>query len=139
MATTKKASSAASKPVTKTKTAAAPAKPKALAAAKPAKAAALPKTPAAVKTPKATVAKPAKTIAATAKKSDTKAKPAVKRASPKSVAKPVITTEQRANYIEVAAFYISQRHGFTPSKAVDDWLQAEAEIDQLLGDGRLGG
>jgi hypothetical protein len=78
-----------------------------------------------------------------------KAKPASKaRATPKAVAgkpapsrgnKPaVIPLEQRRNYIEVAAFYIAERRGFAPGNPLEDWTQAEAEIDRLLAKGRLG-
>lgn len=99
-------------------------------------------------TAKKSPAKPAaaKTVPLAAKKS-------VKAAAPKAVtsvakaAKPAIKRkkaghavpqEQRAHYIEVAAFYIAERRGFAPGDPMDDWLAAEAEIDQLLAEGRLG-
>ena len=109
----------------------------------------------------AVAVKPAKPApAATAK-----AKPAVKAASkvpvkaaPKATAKatPIasapkstagsrakkaagVSAEQRRNYIEVAAFYIAERRGFAPGNLLDDWVQAEAEIDRLLAGGHLGG
>ena len=50
-----------------------------------------------------------------------------------------ISAEQRRNYIEVAAFYIAERRGFAPGYLLDDWVQAEAEIDRLLAGGHLGG
>jgi hypothetical protein len=50
-----------------------------------------------------------------------------------------VSAEQRRNYIEVAAFYIAERRGFAPGNLLDDWVQAEAEIDRLLAGGHLGG
>jgi hypothetical protein len=95
----------------------------------------------------------------------TKAKPVVKaapkaapKATPKATAKVApkasatrstagsrskkvagISAEQRRNYVEVAAFYIAERRGFAPGNLLDDWVQAEAEIDRLLAGGHLGG
>ena len=46
--------------------------------------------------------------------------------------------EQRRNYIEVAAYHIAERRGFAPGDPLADWVQAEAEIDRLLREGRLG-
>lgn len=45
--------------------------------------------------------------------------------------------EQRRNYIEVAAYFIAERHGFMPGRELADWAAAEAEIDRLLGEGKL--
>lgn len=75
------------------------------------------------------------------------AKPAVK-ATPKAAAKPrgakaktpaAVAPEQRRNYVEVAAYYIAARRGFAPGDPLQDWIQAEAEVDRLLGEGLLGG
>ena len=80
-------------------------------------------------------------------------KPAVKvseaKAAPKKApAKPAaprakkarsVPAEQRRNYIEMAAYYIAERRGFAPGDPLEDWVQAEAEIDRLLAEGRLGG
>ena len=79
-------------------------------------------------------------IAAVATKAPAKKAPAAKKAT-KAVAKPaarVITPEQRANYIEVAAFYIAERRGFTPGNPEEDWLLAAAEIDRLIDGGHFG-
>jgi hypothetical protein len=120
---------------TKTGTKSAPAKP-----AAPAKlvAAAKAKTPAKATGKTGTVAKqaPAKTAA-------TKAAPK-KAAAPKAARAPAkkpksVPQEQRRNYIEMAAYYIAERRGFTPGNPLEDWVQAEAEIDRLLAEGRLGG
>jgi hypothetical protein len=39
----------------------------------------------------------------------------------------------------VAAYYIAERRGFVPGNPLEDWVQAEAEIDRLLAEGLLGG
>jgi hypothetical protein len=91
-------------------------------------------------------AQPAKTVT-TAKKPAVKvseAKAAPKKAPPKPAAprakKPKsVPAEQRRNYVEMAAYYIAERRGFAPGDPLEDWVQAEAEIDRLLAEGRLGG
>ena len=70
------------------------------------------------------------------------------KAAPKSAAalpvrssagkKAGVPAEQRRNYIEMAAYYIAERRGFAPGNPLEDWVQAEAEIDRLLAEGRLG-
>ncbi|MFN6960933.1 MAG: DUF2934 domain-containing protein [Rhodocyclaceae bacterium] len=50
---------------------------------------------------------------------------------------PVLTPEQRRLYVEVAAYYIAERRGFVGGSELEDWLQAEAEIDRLLREGIL--
>jgi Protein of unknown function (DUF2934) len=45
---------------------------------------------------------------------------------------PVIDHAQRANYIEVAAYYIAQRRGSAPGDPAQDYLNAAAEVDQLI-------
>lgn len=82
-----------------------------------------------------------------------KPKPAGKVSTPKAVApkaasakpkragvkKPAgVPAEQRRNYIEMAAYYIAERRGFAPGNPLEDWVEAEAEIDRLLAEGRLG-
>ena len=98
---------------------------------------------------------PAKALAepkakpATTAKAAAKTKPAAKaKAAPKvATAKPVrpaatkpagIPLEQRKHYIEMAAYYIAERRGFAAGNLLDDWVRAEAEIDRLLAEGRLG-
>jgi len=49
-----------------------------------------------------------------------------------------VPPEQRRNYIEMAAYYIAERRGFAPGNPLEDWVQAEAEIDRLLAEGRVG-
>lgn len=62
------------------------------------------------------------------------AKPARPRAK-----KPVgVPPEQRRNYVEVAAYHIAERRGFASGNPLEDWVQAEAEIDRLIAAGLLG-
>jgi hypothetical protein len=112
---------------------------------------------------KAGPAKRAATVAATSKakakpapkiKLATKPEPAAKpQAAPKVAPKPVaakparprakkpagVPLEQRRHYIEMAAYYIAERRSFAPGNPLEDWVQAEAEIDRLLAEGLLGG
>lgn len=99
-----------------------------------------PAQPAAAKTvaPAAPAAKkPAKAAAPKAAAPAPVAK-ATKPAAKRKKAAHTVPQEQRAHYIEVAAFYIAERRGFAPGDPMDDWLAAETEIDQLLAEGRLG-
>jgi hypothetical protein len=50
-----------------------------------------------------------------------------------------VPLEQRRHYVEMAAYYIAERRGFAPGDPLEDWVQAEAEIDRLLAEGRLAG
>jgi hypothetical protein len=102
------------------------------------------------KTPAKTAAKKP---AAPAKAAVEKAKPAAKApakapatakkssATPKAAAaksqRGAVPPEQRRNYVEVAAYFIAERHGFTPGRELADWAAAEAEIDRLLAAGLL--
>jgi len=92
---------------------------------------------------------PASTVAAARVKPAIKATPAAKtKAAPKAAAaKPVsrakkpagVPLEKRKHYVEMAAYYIAERRGFAAGDLLEDWVQAEAEIDRLLAEGRLGG
>jgi len=44
----------------------------------------------------------------------------------------VITPEQREHMIAEAAYYHSEHRGFQEGDPRQDWLKAEAEIDQML-------
>ncbi len=84
--------------------------------------------------PKAAAAKPvAEKAAPPAKKPATSAKKAAKGAAGFGV-----SPDQRRHYIEVAAYYIAERRGFHGGSELDDWVQAEQEIDRLLRDGMIG-
>lgn len=77
------------------------------------------------------VAKKAPAAKAAAPKSATmETKPAAKRTS-KKPAKGV-TPEQRYLMICEAAYYKAERRGFSPENEIQDWLDAEAEINSLL-------
>jgi Protein of unknown function (DUF2934) len=43
-----------------------------------------------------------------------------------------VEPELREVMIAEAAYYIAERRSFEPGAALDDWLEAEAAIDQLL-------
>ena len=77
---------------------------------------------------------PAKTPATAAKP---KAAAAGKPAKAPARRKHPVTAEQRRYYVEVAAYYIAERHGFAPGRELADWTAAEAEIDRLLAAGAL--
>lgn len=126
MATSTKAGDKPVKPAAKSATPAA-AKPKAAKAVAPAKAHAA-KKPAAAKAP----AKKAATI-----KAAVPAKKVAASAAGQPGAIPVLTPDQRRYYVEVSAYYIAERRGFHGGSEMDDWVQAEAEIDRLVREGIL--
>lgn len=47
-------------------------------------------------------------------------------------AQPPVEPEVREIMIAEAAYYIAERRGFEPGAELDDWLDAESEIDGLL-------
>lgn len=97
--------------------------------------------------------KAAKTAAKPAAKTPAEKKPAARKApAPKkaaaeaasaesSVARPQsipkLTPDQRRYYVEVAAYYIAERRGFHGGSEMDDWVQAEEDIDRLVREGIL--
>lgn len=94
------------------------------------------------------VTKKAAAKKATAKTPEVVSKP-VRKAATKAAEKPTATKKappiakpldpaQRAHYVEVAAFYIAERRGFSAANPMDDWLAAEAEIDRLIASGHFG-
>lgn len=148
MATTKRKAAVSTTPAPANVPVAKPATAEVKSAVKPAKAAAKPVA-------KATAAKPAaarkpvagkpvaakKASAPKAAASDTV--PVAKSRTPRRApaAKAVngsVSAAQRRNYIEVAAYYIAERRSFAPGNPLDDWVQAEAEIDRLIAEGSLG-
>ncbi|MGH7261030.1 MAG: DUF2934 domain-containing protein [Burkholderiales bacterium] len=42
-----------------------------------------------------------------------------------------IDTAELYNFIAVAAYYRAEKRGFVPGGELQDWLEAEAEIEQL--------
>ena len=87
----------------------------------------------------ATGPKTAKTKPVAAKKpADAKKPAAVKKpAAAKKPAGAKLALEKRRYYVEVAAYYIAERRGFHGGCQLDDWVQAETEIDRLLQAGIL--
>ena len=102
------------------------------------------KAPASVKrAPAPTAVSAAKAKPAPKAVAATKPKPAAPLAGAKAVRprakKPAnVSAEQRRNYVEVAAFYIAERRGFAAGDPLQDWVQAETEIDRLIAEGLLG-
>ena len=44
--------------------------------------------------------------------------------------------EERQRWIATAAYHRAEKRGFTPGYEVRDWLDAEAEINELIGNAR---
>jgi hypothetical protein len=92
------------------------------------------KKPVAKKPVKTAAEAPAKAVPSTAKPA-AKPKAPVKSKTVKSTAK--LSEDQRTNYVQVAAFYIAERRGFTPGNPAEDWAAAEIEIDRLIASGQF--
>ncbi|MFZ5508608.1 MAG: DUF2934 domain-containing protein [Pseudomonadota bacterium] len=43
-----------------------------------------------------------------------------------------LNPEERLRYIAEAAYYRAEKRGFVPGSELDDWLEAEAEVDGRL-------
>jgi len=54
-------------------------------------------------------------------------KPSAKKSGARSAA------PERQRMIEEAAYFRAEKRGFAGQQAMDDWLNAEAEIDRMLG------
>ena len=74
---------------------------------------------------------------AAVKKTSTKKTVPAKASATPVAARPAVTVEQRHNYIEVAAFYVAQRRGFSPGNPIEDWAMAEQEVDRLIASGHF--
>ena len=97
------------------------------------------KAPVAEKKPAAKKAAPAvkkpaaaKTASATTAKKTTAAKSAVT-----SKKKMEVSPEQRYMMIAEAAYFRAEKRGFVGGNSAQDWVEAEAEIDQLLSTPRV--
>lgn len=44
-----------------------------------------------------------------------------------------IDAEARRRMIEEAAYYIAERHGFSPERDLANWVEAESQINSMLG------
>lgn len=45
----------------------------------------------------------------------------------------VISPEERERMIARAAYFRAEKRGFAPGHELEDWLEAEAEVDAALG------
>ena len=55
-----------------------------------------------------------------------------KRSAKSQTAGAKMVPEQRQQLIAQAAYFIAERRGFAPGNELEDWLQAEAEIEALI-------
>lgn len=55
-----------------------------------------------------------------------------KRSAESQTASAKMVPEQRRDLIAQAAYFIAERRGFAPGNEIEDWLQAEAEIDACM-------
>ena len=46
---------------------------------------------------------------------------------------PPVSAEERERMIAVNAYYCAEHRGFAPGHELEDWCEAEAEIDRQLG------
>ena len=72
------------------------------------------------------------------KKKDRSKKNKIKKLKNREPVKPLapsaIDPALRYQMIETAAYYIAEKHGFDPRKSIEDWAQAEREIDRKLSE-----
>lgn len=54
-----------------------------------------------------------------------------KTKSSKAETETKLSEEQRRQYVEVAAYHLAEKGGFKCDCDLENWLAAEAEIDQL--------
>lgn len=47
-------------------------------------------------------------------------------------ASPDFAAFPREQLVAVAAYYKAERRGFAPNAEISDWLEAEAEVEQML-------
>lgn len=91
------------------------------------------------KTTKA-VTKTSTTRKAAAAEGETGGTPAAKKPAARKKPAPVpgsgnavqLSPEERSRYVSEAAYFIAERRGFAAGSDVEDWLQAESEIDHML-------
>jgi len=73
---------------------------------------------------------------ASSAKRDREQNPAAAGTDPNPVAResspPAVSAEERYKLIAHHAYLRAERRGFAPGNEVDDWLQAESEVDRLL-------
>jgi len=71
--------------------------------------------------------------AATSKKTTKKVAAGKKDKSSKITKTVEITAEERWRMIAVAAYHKAEKQGFASGQEMDNWLEAEREVDELLG------
>lgn len=60
---------------------------------------------------------------------------ATRRRASVDVRHPSVSAAERERMIAVKAYYCAERRGFAPGHELEDWCEAEAEIDRQLGRG----
>lgn len=60
-------------------------------------------------------------------------KTAVRTRTTKQAPSLAVNPEERWRMVAVAAYHNAEKRGFTPGGALDDWLDAEREVNALLG------
>ena len=55
-----------------------------------------------------------------------------KKPKPPAIARPQVTPDMRRGMIAKAAYLRAERRGFASGNEHEDWMAAEAEVDQLL-------
>jgi hypothetical protein len=81
--------------------------------------------------PRTAAAKPAPKVKEPAAK---KAAAPRKTASGPAAAKVAATSPDRAELVRMAAYFRAEQRGFAPGYEIEDWLAAEAEVAEKLGD-----
>jgi hypothetical protein len=83
------------------------------------------------KTPKTTTAKSSKT--ATVQVSEVRPSVQTQTQNQTQKSKAHVNWEQKQEMIRVSAFLRAQKRGFQNGNEMNDWLEAEREINQLIG------
>lgn len=60
---------------------------------------------------------------------------AAARAAPSAGTASAVTPQARWQMIAEAAYFRAQKRGFAPGGEIEDWLEAETEVDRQLGRG----
>ena len=60
------------------------------------------------------------------------------RKDPQMKPVPRISPKERERLVAEAAYFIAERRGFEAGRELEDWLQAEAEVNRRLGGSRSG-
>jgi Protein of unknown function (DUF2934) len=84
-----------------------------------------------------TLARTQKTSKPAAKKAGSKAAVAAKsrRSNAKARAEPApaLSAQERERLIAQAAYFRAERRGFAPGGELQDWIEAETEVQRLIG------